>query len=271
MPVSRGPLKAVEFALERGCEVAQIFSSNPRSWAPSKMSPAEDAELLEALAAKDIGPLLLHTPYLINIATDDDALFARSVANLAAAAERACRLRGAVIVHAGKATGRSREEALDRAAAAVLTALELHPEARILVELTAGGRGAVAARLPEGAELLEAIGDERVGVCLDTCHAHASGYDLTSPSGARAWVDEACDRIGASRIGAIHANDSRDPRGSHRDRHWHLGQGEIGEAGFTTILGDARLAATVVVCETPGGPVEDRDNIARARRYAGHP
>jgi deoxyribonuclease-4 len=267
--VSKGALKAVEFAVERGCETVQIFSSNPRAWALSRADPAGDAELRAAFDAKDIGPVLLHTPYLINIATPDPELYAKSVASLVHAADKARRLDGYVIVHAGRDQSSPREDAVDRAAAAVLTVLKLVPDARLLVELTAGGPGAVAARIAEAAELLDALDDARVGLCLDTCHAHAAGYDLTSPKGATAWLDEADAAFGLGRVPAIHCNDARDPRGSNRDRHWHIGQGEIGEAGFRTLLRDARLQEKTFICETPGGVVEDRENLARARALAG--
>ncbi len=266
--ISRGPEKTAGFAVERGCEAVQIFSSNPRGWALSKAGPAEDRMLLDALRAQDIGPILLHTPYLLNIATADEEVFTRSVGSLVHAADRARRLEGYVVVHAGRDRRDDRDRALERAAAAVLTALKLVPDARILIEPTAGGRGAVACRAHDLAELLAAIGHDRVGACLDTCHAHAAGYDLSTAAGATAWLDDVDAQVGLSRVPALHANDSRDPSGSNRDRHWHLGEGTIGEAGFAAILSDPRLKGKAVICETPGDADDDRRNLARARGFA---
>lgn len=266
---SKGPRGTIDAAVERGCETVQIFSSNPRGWALSRVGPFDDRELADGLRAKDIGPVLLHTPYLVNLAAPDPDVYAKSVASLVHAADRARRLDGFVIVHAGRDSRGDRDDAVDRAAAAVLTALKLCPGAHVLVELTAGGRGAVAARLPEAAELLEAVGDQRAGLCLDTCHAFAAGYDLSTPTGARAFVDEA-DALGLlPSVRAIHLNDSRDPCGSNRDRHAVPGQGTIGEAGFRALLRDERLREIPCVLELPGDAAAHRAMLDRMRAWAG--
>lgn len=267
VPISRGPQKAVEFALERDCEAAQIFSSNPRGWALSKAGPDSDRALHEALTAKDIRPVLLHTPYLVNIAAPDADVYAKSVASLVHAADRGRRLDGYVIVHAGRDAMGPREAAVERSAAALVTALKLVPSARLLVEPTTGGRGVVAARVEQVAELLHAVDDERVGVCPDTCHAHATGYELATAAGATGWLDELERMVGFERIPVLHVNDSRDACGSNRDRHWHIGEGEIGETGMRTVLRDPRLRDLAVVLETPGRLKQDRANLARARSY----
>lgn len=268
MSIAKGARRTVGFALERGCEALQVFSSNPRGWALPKAPGEGDLELRGLLEEHDLHPLLVHAPYLVNIASPDPDVYTRSVGSLVAACERARRLGGDVVVHTGRDASSRREAVLERAAAAVLAALKLVGAVRILLEPTAGGRGTVAATVPETAELLEAIGDERAGVCLDTCHVHAAGYDLADPGIARGFVDEAVAAFG-DRLVALHANDSRDPSGSHRDRHWHLGEGTIGPDGFRATLGHPALAGVAVILETPGKAAEDRENLARARAFAG--
>lgn len=265
--IAKGAERAVGFAVERGCTTVQIFSSNPRGWALSQVAAGEDEALRDGLARHGIAPVLVHAPYLVNIAAPDPGVYTRSVGALVHAAERSSRLGGLVVVHAGHTRGEPREAALDRAAAAILAAVKLIGDARILVEPTAGGTGAVAGRLNELTELLDAVGSERVGACLDTCHAHAAGDDLSTPQGASRWIQQAMTLLGP-RFAALHVNDSRDPPGSHRDRHEHLGRGTIGEQGLRAILSDERLQTLPVILETPGRADDDRMNLARARAYA---
>lgn len=262
--IARGPRACVRAAVERGCEALQIFSANPRAWALGSRYADEDPVLASELESAGITPLVLHAPYLVNPAAADPDVYARSVAAMAHACARAAPLGAMVIVHAGRDRTGPREASLRRAAAALRAAVKLSPGARILVEATAGGRGSVASTIEELEQLLDAVGDERVGVCLDTCHLHAAGERI-----GRALVDKIDRRIGCSRVEVLHANDSRDPCGSGRDRHWHIGQGEIGQAAFRAFLGDRRLRHTAVIVETPGGVDEDRANIAAVKRAAG--
>jgi deoxyribonuclease IV len=264
--VAKGVRHAVRSAVDRGCETVQIFSSNPRGWA---LSPArEDDHLRSALERAGIAPIFLHAPYLVNIAAHDPQVYSRSIACLVHAASRARALRGNVIVHAGRDRFRPREQTLEHAAAALLTTLKLVPSVRLLVEPTSGGRGSVASTLDETVELLDAIGDARVGVCFDTCHVHVAGHDLSSRRGAQAWIRAVDERIGLDRIGALHVNDARDAAGSCRDRHWHIGEGTIGDEGFAALLSDRRLRDVPRILETPGSPADDISNLERARTLA---
>jgi deoxyribonuclease-4 len=209
----------------------------------------------------------LHTPYLINIAAHDQAIYARSVASLVHAAQRARRMDGFVVVHAGRDQEGPRGETLTRAAAALLTAVKLVPNVVILIEPTAGGRGSVASNTTELAELLDAVDDESVGVCLDTCHVHACGHDLSTAAGAKSWLRDVGRRIGFGRVRVLHVNDARDPAGSCRDRHWHLGEGTIGSEGLRAILSDRRLRNIIAILETPGTADDDKRNLRRARSF----
>jgi deoxyribonuclease-4 len=263
--IARGTAKAVEFAVERGCEAVQLFSSNPRGWA---LSPAtDDAAIRTAFADAGIHPIVLHTPYLINIAAHDPTVYARSIASLVHAAHRARRMDAFVVVHAGRDQTGPRSETLTRAAGALLTAVKLVPRAHILIEPTAGGRGSVASTVGELAELLEAVNDDAVGVCLDTCHVHACGHDLSTRPKAKSWLREIGKHIGFDRVRVLHVNDARDPPGSCRDRHWGLGDGTIGEEGFRAVLSDKRLRGATAILETPGNAQDDKRNLERARSF----
>ena len=269
--VARGTAHAVRSAVERGCEVVQIFSSSPRAWALAEPGPGHDERVRDAFAAEGISPILLHAPYLVNIAASDPDVYARSVACLVHAAQRARRIGGPVVVHAGRDRFGPREVSLRRAAGAILTTLKLVPAARVLIEPTSGGRGSIASSVDETAELLAEIDDERVGVCLDTCHAHVAGHDLSTARGAKRWVNLVVAKIGVERIGALHVNDARDPAGSFRDRHCHIGEGTIGNEGFAAILADRRLRYVPAILETPGDADDDRRNLARARALSRRP
>ena len=266
--IARGPAKAVEFAVERGCEAVQLFSSNPRGWALPRRAASDDVEIRRRFADAGIHPIVLHTPYLINIAARDPTIYARSVASLVHAADRGRRLDAFVVVHAGRSQTGARDEILSRAAAALLTAVKLVPGAQILVEPTAGGRGSVGSTVSELAELLDAVSDDRVGVCLDTCHAHACGHDLSTHAKAKRWLREVDAHIGFDRVRVVHVNDSRDPPGACRDRHFGLGDGTIGSEGLRAVLSDRRVRALTGILETPGKAADDRRNLARARSYA---
>jgi deoxyribonuclease-4 len=264
--VAKGVPAALRAAAERGCETVQIFSSNPRGWA---LSPARDDPLLRAgLAEAGIAPTYLHAPYLVNIAAHDPEVFARSIACLVHAADRARRLDGTVVVHAGRDRFRPREQTLEHAAGALKTVLRLVPTARLLVEPTSGGRGSVASTVQETAELLDAIDDERVGVCFDTCHVHVAGHDLSTRPSVHAWIRAVEQWIGLERVRALHVNDARDPSGSARDRHWHIGEGTIGAEGFSALLSDRRLRHAPRILETPGNLADDVRNLERARTLA---
>ena len=269
--VARGTNHAVRSAVERGCEVVQIFSSSPRAWAIAEPGPGHDERLRDAFAANGISPILLHAPYLVNIAAADPDVYARSVACLVHAAQRGRRVGGPVVVHAGRDRLGPRDASLKRAAAAVLTTLKLVPGARVLIEPTSGGRGSVASTVDETAELLAVVDDERVGVCFDTCHAHVAGHELSTARGAKRFVGLVASRIGVDRVGALHVNDARDPAGSCRDRHWHIGRGTIGDEGFATLLSDRRLRRVPAILETPGDVDDDRRNLAHARALSLRP
>ena len=266
--------RAVANAAAAGCETMQVFVSNPRGWAERPVDPDADERFAKALAAADLWPLWVHGPYLVNFASADEATRRRSAAITAWTMRRAAAL-GAdgVVVHAGSHLGAGLAKGLAWAREALLPVLgELDaalggPERgpALLLELTAGAPNHMAARFEPMAELLAALDDhERLGVCLDTCHAHAAGYDLATAAGASATADRLLATVGG-RVALVHANDSRDPAGSGRDRHEAVGRGTIGDAGFAALLAHPGLAGAAFVSETSGDPALQRADVTRLK------
>lgn len=268
VPVTGGLGRAVDTAAGLGCETMQIFVSNPRGWA-TPASPEDDHD--EAFRAKaagaGIGPVFVHAPYLINFASADAATRRRSRALAAFTLARAGAIGAAgVVVHSGGDATATRRVALRRARDAILPLLGDGAGPDLLLEPSAGGAGALAARFDDLGELLAALDDHpRVRVCVDTCHAHAAGYDLSTRAGTRAAVDALLAAVG-ERVALLHGNDSRDPAGSHRDRHAEIGEGTIGEDAFRVLLRHRGLAHAAMVVETPGGLDGHKRNVARLKR-----
>src|SRR4051794_5134492 len=222
--VAGGLAKALPRAGEIGAEVIQVFVANPRAWAPPPPDPEGDAAFARSCAV----PVFVHAPYLINFGSPSAETLARSGSALAYSLRRAAAI-GAqgVVMHAGSAVlGNRWDDAMAQVRASVLGVLDAVPEAPpLLVEPTAGGGGALAADAHSLAAYLDVLGrDERLGVCLDTCHLHAAGADLSTARGFAAAMRSYARAAGRGRIGLIHVNDSRDPAGSKRDRHESIGR-----------------------------------------------
>lgn len=267
----RGLPGAIEAARACGAEAVQVWASNPRGWAPPRVPEESAREFARRWREARIGPLFFHAPYMVNVASPS-ADFRRRSVELARATVELAEAVGAegVVVHAGAAGARTeRRRALELAAASLLAVAEAARRTDLLVELTAGGAGTVAATLPEARELLEAAGGHpRLGLCLDTCHLFAAGYPLDDPAGVAGTFDELRSLRLAGRVRLVHANDSKFPRGRRQDRHTHIGEGHIGEAGFRAILADPTVRRCPLVVETPGRLEDHARNIATLRRLA---
>jgi deoxyribonuclease IV len=266
VPVAGGLGRALAHARASGCEAFQVFVSNPRAWAPPVTDPRGDERFRAATADAGLGPVFVHAPYLVNFASTSDQTWARSRSLVAATMARGAAIGAAgVVVHAGYEMGGGRARGLARTREAVLPLLDGDgPD--LLLEMTASGKGSMAARFEEAAEQLAACDDHpRLAVCLDTCHAHAAGYDLTTPAAATAVLDELVRTVG-DRVPLLHLNDTRDPLGARRDRHWRVGEGEIGDAAFAAVLAHPRLAGAAAVIETPGELPEHTSDVARLKR-----
>lgn len=260
--------KAVGRARERGAEALQTFSSNPRGWALPAGDPVEEQRGREALAEAGF-PLFLHAPYLVNLASPEPLTRSRSLASAAYALRRGANLgAGGVVIHAGHCVGTSRTEALARLEESLRELLELAHGVDVVVELTAGGRGAVACRPPEAQEILEAVdGAAGLRFCLDTCHLWAAGVDWGSPRG-RAELAAGLAALGPGRVALVHVNDSADPLGSRRDRHRNLGRGTVPLDALPRLLAVPALAGAVLVTETPGTAADQAADVAVVRRAA---
>ena len=263
---SGGVVGAVEECRLRAADAAQIFISNPRGWDGPRVSADEAAEFRSGWAASGLGPLVAHAPYLVNIASPNRDFLAKS-RGLAGSTARACDALGVdlVVVHAGAGGPTERQAAVERATQSLNATLDEAQTVRVVVELMAGTSGAVASTSEEAAQLLEAVDDPRLGVCLDTCHLFAAGYALDSLAGVEELFSE-LDRHGLTqRLALIHANDSMYPRGERRDRHENIGDGYIGIDGWRAIMGRRELADLTLILETPGGAERQTTDIALLR------
>jgi deoxyribonuclease-4 len=250
-----GRPSGVRYAEQVGAEVVQVFTSNPRGWARPTVQPAVDEALGEALAARRI-PVFVHVPYLVNLASPTETTRARSAEAVAYSLERGRRLgaRG-VVLHAGSAVDAARDAALQVVRELLLPLLDRLDAAapRVLIEPTAGGGQALAATVDDLAPIFQALdAHPKLGVCLDTCHALAAGHDLVSPGGIRTVLNQLLRAVGRGRLGLVHANDSKDGQGSHRDRHARIGDGTIGVEPFAELFRHPATRGVPVVIETPG-------------------
>jgi deoxyribonuclease IV len=271
LPTRGGLLGAIESARGCGAQAGQIWGSNPRAWAHPKSDPDLARRFGDAWRAEGLGTLVLHAPYMVNVASPNLDFRRRSVQLAQATVELAEEI-GAdgVVVHAGAGgVATPREEALVAAAASLLAMAERADRTSVFVELTAGGTGSVASTFPEARSLFDATGGhERLALCADTCHLFATGYRLDTAEGVRACFDEVRTLGMVRRLRLIHANDSKYPGGQHRDSHTHIGQGYIGEVGFRAILAHPLVRRCTVLCETPGRLEDHARNIATLRRLA---
>ena len=265
--------KAVDVALSIGAEVIQTHPSQPQTWRPLTIDEATAERLREKAAAARLAGHWFHAVYLINLATADEVLLKRSICSLVHYMDLAARL-GAdgVVFHPGSHRGAGFEPMLPTIGSALREVLgRTDSPARLLVENSAGQGGCVGCRFEEIGAILDVAGDDpRLGVCLDTCHSFANGYDIRTPAGVRSTIDEFESAVGFDRLVLVHANDSREELGANRDRHANIGEGLIGTAGFGMLLADPRLRRVPWVLEVPGeGQGPDLANVNRLRELAG--
>jgi len=274
--ISGGLDLAADRAATIGCESLQIFVGNPRQWRQSPISPEVVARLRDKLATHELAPLIGHTSYLTNLASPDRQLWRKSAAGLAHALAVIEAAGGSgVVTHIGSRAGQSFPKAVARVAASVREALRDTATTCVYLEGSAGG--ALGATFAELRAIVDAVhGDERVGFCLDMAHLFAAGVDVSTGSGVAAALDEFDATVGGSRLGVVHLNDAKAPRGSRLDRHENIGEGHIGRAGFRALLRDPRVAALPGILETPGfdGQGPDARNLdilkaLRGRRASG--
>lgn len=251
-----GPARAVERGVERGARSIQIFNQNPRAWRPTVYSAEQVAEFRSAMAASDVGALLIHAVYLLNCASEDPEIREKSLVSLTASLRAGAALGAhAVVLHPGSALkgGGAAEAACGRAAEVLAEALAESEGCALHLENTAGAGGTLGRTFEELAALIEgAGGGERLGACLDSCHLLASGYDIRTAAGLTGVLDEFDRVVGLGRLGSLHVNDSMTALGSNRDRHINLGEGELGRDGCAAFLSEPRFDGLPCVFEGPG-------------------
>jgi len=246
--------KAIERGSQRGCEAIQIFNQSPRMWKPTAHSDEDIAAFREAMDESPIDAVLIHAVYLLNCASDDPDIRAKSLASLTHSLRVGQRIGACgVVLHPGSAKTGNVASAIARAGATIREALEESEECPLHLENTAGAGGTLGRSIEELAELIDrAGGEERIGLCLDSCHLLASGYDVRTRGGVEEVLEEFSAKIGLQRLGSLHLNDSQTPLGSNRDRHANIGDGELGRKGCAAFLGASAFDELPCVLETPG-------------------
>jgi deoxyribonuclease-4 len=246
--------KAIDRGVERGCRAIQIFNQSPRMWRATVYRDEDVAAFREAMAESPIDAVLIHAVYLLNCASEDPEIRAKSLASLTHSLRTGQAIgANAVVLHPGSAKTGDVGEAIARAGASIREALADSDGCELHLENTAGAGGTLGRSIDELAALLEAAGGgPRLGVCLDSCHLLASGYDIRTPKGMAAVLRECTRKLGRGRVRSLHLNDSQTPLGSNRDRHANIGSGELGEDGCAAFLSAPALAGLPCILETPG-------------------
>ena len=263
-----GVQNAAERAYRLGCNTFQIFSSSPRQWAPYELGVPQCAEMNRLRARYDLKPLVIHTNYLVNLASSSELFLQKSVEAFRGEVERALSLcADYLVLHPGSFRGADREKGLLRTAAAIAAATQGLDLAKgglmILIENTAGAEFSLGGSFEQVAEVIECLnGIVPVGACIDTCHTHVAGYDIVSDEGLYQTLLQLDATIGLNRVKVWHCNDAKAERGSKLDRHQQIGKGMIGKEPFRILLNDLRLAHAAFIAETPiERPGDDRRNV----------
>jgi deoxyribonuclease-4 len=253
---------SVDRAVELGCTTFQIFTRNPRGWTYTKLKKAEVDEFRRQFEAAGFRVAMAHMPYLPNIASPKKDIYEKSVRSLVAELER-CGALGLelLVVHVGSHLGAGLEKGVEQVANAVNRAVEaVDNQVKVLLENMAGQRNSCGSRFEDIAEILSRVKNaDRVGVCLDTCHLLAAGYDIRSEEAVEATISRFDKVVGLNRLWAVHLNDSKGALGSGLDRHEHIGMGNIGENGFKAFINHPAIRDKPMVIETPE---DERGNYA---------
>jgi len=263
-----GLAKAIERGLERGCTAIQIFNQSPRAWKPTVYRAEDVAAFRAAMGASTVDAVLIHAAYLLNCASEDGDVRAKTLASLVNSLQAGAAIgAAAVVLHPGSAKTGAAPAAIARAGALIGEALADSERCPLHLENTAGAGGTLGRSIEELSQLIDAAGaDSRLGLCLDSCHLFASGYDIRTARGVDALTAEVAARVGLERLGSLHLNDSQAPLGSNRDRHANIGEGELGDRGCAAFLAADAFDGLPCVLETPGedhaGP--SREEVAHA-------
>jgi deoxyribonuclease-4 len=272
MPTGKGLWDAVRKGKEIGCTAVQVFTSSPQVWKSKEPTDEVVAKLAEALKETGIGRhIVSHDSYLINLAAPADELREKSIEGLKGEIARCSKLGIPYVVsHMGAHVGQGEEAGLKRVAGATKRILKETPDdVTLLMETTAGQGTCLNWSFEHLATLLDLLkGHKRLGVCLDTCHVFAAGYDLRTKQKYEQTFNEFERLVGCKLIKAVHCNDSKMPFGSRKDRHAHLGEGEIGATAFKCLVRDKRFENTPILVETPEAETMHAINVAKLWKWA---
>ena len=264
--------EAVDRAAALGCNTFQIFTRTPRAWGAKDLSDGEVSAFIEKVEKYGMSPVFAHMPYLVNLASAKDEVYRLSVETLKAELARCGRLRVPFLVtHLGSHLGFGKRRGLERIVEAVDEVYEASGSSvMLLLENTAGTRNSMGGSFRDIQRIIEGLAfQERVGVCLDTAHAYAAGYDLGGEAAVEGTLRRFDSTVGFERLKLVHLNDSRGGLGSRIDRHEHIGRGLIGERGFRAIL-HSRFGGLPLILETPKEDENsDIDNLRKVRELAG--
>ncbi len=272
---SGGLPKAIQRGVDRGCEAIQIFNQSPRMWKPTTYREEDVAAFRQAMAESPVDAVLIHAVYLLNCASDDRDIRAKSLASLTHSLRVGQAIgASAVVLHPGSAKQGHVGEAIARAGKTIAAALADSEGCELHLENTAGAGGTLGRSFEELAGLIDAAGaDRRLGVCLDSCHLLASGYDIRTPAGMGSVLRECSRKLGRKAVRSLHLNDSQTPLCSNRDRHANVGAGELGRKGCAAFLSAPSLQKLPCILETPGenreGPSRKEVSLAKRLRKQG--
>ena len=262
--IAGGVSRSIERAAQLGCNTIQIFSHSPRQWKKTRIPAAEVNQFAELRQKYKIRPVFVHASYLINLASLSSVVVKKSIDLLSYEMANAD-LIGAeyVVLHTGSASGEDEKRAREKAAKALQRSINEKGKASIILENTAGQRGDITSSIHALADIMDICNSDRIaGICIDTCHAFASGYNIAAREGLNTLVNEIKKYIGIDKLKLIHLNDSKKPLESGVDRHEHIGRGSIGIEGFRNILSDRRIKNVPIILETPKDDEDDdRKNL----------
>jgi deoxyribonuclease-4 len=258
--ISGGFSLSVQRAYELGCTCMQIFSRNPRGWTVKPLDKNDINEFKKLREKWDLAPVFVHTNYLINLASPRPDLYEKSVEQFVIDLERTEALGAEYLVtHLGSASGKDPSWMIERVSSALNMAMKLHPpKAMILLENTAGEAGDVGYTLEQLQNVISQVSDSsHIGICYDTCHGFAAGYDIRTKKSVDALARTIRDTVGLDRLKGMHLNDCLRDFNSHIDRHWHIGEGKVGLDGFKALLNHPAFKDVPKIMETPKDTEED--------------
>ncbi|MEO7018968.1 MAG: deoxyribonuclease IV [Ktedonobacteraceae bacterium] len=255
VPINANAVRAAEIAQRIGCNAIQIFASNPTGWTPTRGGEEQCIAFAETARRLDLAPVVLHAPYLINLASPDEGNWEKSIALLSWTLQRGALLGASYVVfHVGSHKGTGVEAGVARIAQAIERILpETPPGVVLLLENSVGAGNALGGDFEHLAATLAALPNypDRLGVCLDTAHLWGAGHDISTAAAVLEVLRHFDETVGLARLKVLHLNDTEKDLGSHRDVHARIGEGIIGEEGLRTLLRDPRLAHVAVLLETP--------------------